>query len=335
MKVLQANISQFFAGLAKSSETKAVLLYGTEEALILDYVLTIKKIKKHLVFENLDPENSQYLQAFQNEIMTQSMFDDGKLLYISNFKKTDGKKLTEILKNLTPDSQNFIVIASTSGLDASNTVRKMFETLGHFAAIGVYAESDAVLKTLAKQTLDALKLQYTPEIPEMISLMFSNNRSILKQEIYKLYTYNLNKNQIITPQIAESVLNAEADLNIFAIQNSLFNKDVKKTIKILNEAQIAETNPIVVFATISNYAKKLYIIKNTIMKPNAESVDILMRKHGIHFAQAPSMKKHINSYSNKEIVKIISKLNNLEAQTRASTKMAYNCIKNFAIWQCL
>ena len=333
MKVLQSNISQFFADISKNQSTKAVLLYGTEEALILDYVLTIKKLKKSLVFENLDAENETYLQNLQTELTTESMFGENKLLYIHNFKKTDGKKITEILKHLTPQSGNFVVITSLSGLDTTNTVRKMFESIGHFCAIGVYAENQATLKNLAKSTLDSLKLQHTPEVPDIISQMFANNRSILKQEIYKLYTYNLNKNHIITPQIIEQVLNEEADLNIFELQTTIFEKNTKKTLQILNNAQEKEISPIIIFATIAGYVKKLYIIKNTIAKPNSENIDILMRNHGVHFSQSANMKKHINTYSNKQIVQIISKLNTLEAQIR-NPNLAYNYIKNFAIEQC-
>jgi DNA polymerase III delta subunit len=150
MKVQQANISQFFAELSKANGAKAVLFYGTEEALILDYVLTIKKLKKSFIFENLDPETENYLQNLQTELMTDSMFGESKLLYIPNFKKTDGKKLTDILKNVAENSPHLVVITSISGLDASNVLRKMFETVGHFAAIGVYAETDVALKNLAK-----------------------------------------------------------------------------------------------------------------------------------------------------------------------------------------
>jgi DNA polymerase III delta subunit len=256
MKVQQANISQFFAELARSQgstaqSAKAVLFYGTEEALILDYVLTIKKLKKSLIFENLDPETENYLQSLQTELMTDSMFGESKLLYIPNFKKTDGKKLTDILKNVAENSPHLVIITSISGLDASNVLRKMFETVGHFAAIGVYAETDVALKNLAKQTMESLKLQHTAEVPELLSRMFSNNRSVLKQEIYKLYTYNLSKSQIITPQIVHEVLSAEADLNIFQLQNTIFEKNIKQTIKLLNEAQASEMHPTVVFATIS------------------------------------------------------------------------------------
>lgn len=334
MKLTQNNIPQFFTDLAKSKTTKAVLFYGGEEALILDYVMNIKDILKNHLFETIDAESESYLQNLQNEINTESMFGEQKLLYINNFKKTDGKKLTDILKNITPENNNFIIITSLTGLDTTNIVRKMFETVGHFASIGVYAENDATLKSLAKSVMDNLGMQYEPSIPEIIARMFSNNRSIMKQEIHKLHTYNLNTNYIITEQIAQNVLSEESESNIFDLQTTLFNKNLQHTLNILNNAQEHGIHPNIVWSSLAGYIRKIYIIKRALLLPNAESIDILIRNSGVFWQQVPTLKKHINHYSMSQVVEIISKLNTLELQIRNSTKLAYNYIQNFAINQC-
>jgi len=46
------------------------------------------------------------------------------------------------------------------------------------------------------------------------------------------------------------------------------------------------------------------------------------------------VKKHLNNYNLKQIVNIIEKLNTLETQTRNTTTIAYNSIKNFAVNLC-
>lgn len=333
MKITQNNLPQFFADLTKSQATKAVLLYGSEESLILDYVITIKKILKDYLFETIDTEKENYLQSLQNEISTESIFGEQKLLYINNFKKTDGKKLTDILKNITQQSKHFIIISST-GLDTTNTIRKMFETVSNFASIGIYAENDAILQSLAKYTMDTLGIQYEPSVPKTIASMFSNNRSVMKQEIYKLHTYNLNTNYIVTEQMAKNVLNEESESNIFDLQTTIFEKDLRRTLDILNNAQEHGVHPNIIRSTLAEYVKKIYIIKRSLLLPNTENIDILLRNNGIFWQQVPIIKKHINHYNMAQVVEVLSKLNILELQIRNSTKLAYNYIQNFAINQC-
>ncbi len=334
MKITQSNFNNFVQTLAEKQHIKVILLYGNEEAIILEYTHTIKEILKTYSFQNIDNENPNYLQELGNEMFTDSMFGENKILCIHNFRKLDGKKITDILSKIDTTCHHILILTQTTTLDANNSIRKLCETTSHFASIGIYAEGEATIKTIAKNLMESLHMHYEPNVLDILAQMFTNNSSVMKQEIHKLQTYLLSSPQIITQEIIRKVLDSNQQENIFEIPAYLLEKNLKKTLDILQNAQLNDIHPTMVFTGISNYIKKLYFIKKALLQPQPENIEILLKKNGIFFQQVGIVKKHLNNYSVAQIINIIEKLNTLETQTRNTTTFAYNSIKNFAVNLC-
>lgn len=335
MKVTQANLHTVIKSIKEKNNINVILLYGNEEALILDFLHTLKVSLSEYILQNIDSEGTTYLYDLNNEINTQSIFGDKKILFLHNFNKKDGKKISEILSNIEPSIQHITVISYIGSLEATNTVRKICEATPHFVATGIYAETQAFIEKTAKTILDELKMQYVPTIPQLLSTMFLSNSTVMKQEIHKLYLYLLPDLPKVTEDIVYKVLQQDSHENIFDLPIFICEKNTNKALTILENAQSSDVNPIVVFTGISLYIKKLYFVKKALTQKNPESIEILLKKNAIFFQQESFFKKHLSKYTLTQIVSIIEKLNLLEAQTRNTVPMAYNCIKNFVVNVCM
>ncbi len=334
MKITQGGLAKFLANLKFKQEHKVILLYGNEEALMLEHIHSVHKALPSYSFMNIDAENSSYLQEVSNEMLTNSIFGESKILHLHNFRKLDGRKITDILSKIDEKSPHILLLSHPTTLEATNSIRKFCEKTSHFISIGIYAETDASLKTTAKTLMDELHLHYDENIPMIISQMFTGNSTVMKQEIFKLHTYLLSDTQTITPQLLVKVLQEDSHSNVFEIPVMLFDKNIKKSLTAIENAQKHDISPVIVFTSISNYIKKLYNIKKALSKASPESIEMIMRKNGIFFQQADSIKRHTHKYNIQQMSQTISALNKLEIQTRNSTKFAYLCIKNFAINLC-
>lgn len=331
MKIAQTSLPSFFKTLQAQQHPKVILLYGTEENLILETVHQVKVALKSFVFESISAEG-EYLSTLANELLTSSMFGESKILHTHNFRKLDGKKITDLLSKITPSSPHILILSHPTTLEATNSIRKFCEKDNHFVAIPIYTQTQAGLKQSAKTCLDALNLEYEPPILELLSQMFSGNASAMKQELAKLQIYLISSPQKITPQLLQKVIQGSTQENVFEIPTFLFSKNLKKTLQIIQHAQNQEESPVLPFTAISLYVKKLYNVKQELTK--GENIETLLRKNAIFVNQAEAFKQQISSLSLKKISTIIQNLNTLEAQTRQSPALAYSYLKNFAIRLC-
>ena len=332
MKVTQSGITKFLEGNA--SKTKVILLYGTEEALMLEQVNVIKNTLKSYEFNGIDATSDDYLLELTNEVLTNSMFGESRILHVHNFRKLDGKKITDLLGKIDENCPHLVVLSHPTTIEATNSIRKLCEATPDFASIGIYAETDANLKETAQKIIASLGMVFEPQAIAMLVQMYHGNGSVLKHELEKLSIYLISEPQTVTVELLAKVLQSDTHANVFDIPSMLMDKNTKSVVEIIDNAQIHDVSPIVIFATIANYVKKMYFIKRALTMPNAESVDILLKKHAIFFQQASTFKKHLGMYNIAQITNIVSKLNTLEVQTRSSSQMAYNSIKNFAVNVC-
>lgn len=331
MKV--ANFVNFIKNFSENQSTKVILIYGTDENLILEKIHEIKISLKDYIYTTIE-QNENYLSDLSNEMLTTSIFGEKKLIALHNFRKLDGKKITDILSKIDNNNNNILILSHPTTIEAANSIRKLCETEKHFASIGIYAENDYAIKQIATEILQKMQLEYEQDVPDFLSQMFSGNSASMKQEIEKLQIYLLLSPQKITKNLLLNVINSSQDYNIFDLPIHLFNKNTKKAIEIIENAQNQDESPVAVFVGISLYIKKLYLVKQEILKANGGDISIILKKNGVFFNQENDFKKHVNSLHINEMIKILENLNNLEISTRNSATMAYNNIKNFAINLC-
>jgi|GEM_PF-4598589 len=331
MKLQQSS----FAGIIKELHTQkynTFLLYGNEPALISEYVFSIRTALKNThEFVKISPDDPNYLSQSMGELFTDSMFGEKKAVYIENYKKTDYRKITEILEKIQSTDENIFIISQDSTLEATNSIRKLAESLPHCACIGVYAESLSVMKSQIQSLLNERKIIASTEVVMLLCEIV--NPSLILGEISKIETFLLNDEQkVLTKEMVLKLVNQNTDSNIFELPIVIFEKDLMKSLAMIDTFYKNDEDPFPVFFGVQSYVKKLYAVQNAIA--SGEQLEMLLKIHGIHFGQVPAFKKHIQNYNLKALLKILEQINSMEKNIRFGKEFAFNCIKNFAMNLC-
>ncbi len=331
MKLQQSS----FAGIIKEIHTRkynTFLLYGNESALISEYVFSIRTgLKNTHEFVKISPDDTDYLSRATNELFTDSMFGEKKAVYIENYKKTDYRKITEILEKIQTTDDNIFIISQDSTLEATNSIRKLAESLPNCACVGVYAESLGVVKSQIQNLLNERKIIASTEVVTLLSEII--NPALIAGEISKIETFLLNNDtKTLTQEMVLKLVSPNTDSNIFEFPLAIFEKDLGKSLAMIDNFYKNDEDPFPVFFGVQSYVKKLYAVQNAIA--SGEQLEMLLKIHGIHFGQVGTFKKHIQNYNLKSLLKILEEVNSMERSIRFGKEFAFNCIKNFAMNLC-
>ncbi len=328
MKLQQSS----FSGVIKELRTRKYnifLFYGNEPALIGEYVFSIRTtLKDTHEFVKISPDDTDYLSRATNEFFTDSMFGEKKAVYIENYKKTDYRKITEILEKITKNDENIFILSQDSTLEATNSIRKIAESLPNCACIGVYAESMAVVKSQIQGLLSERKITASTEVLSLLCDII--NPALIAGEVAKIETFLLSLEQkILTAQMVLQLVNQNTDSNIFELPLVIFEKDIGKSLAMIDHFYRNDEDPFPIFFGIQSYVKKLYSVQNALA--SGEQLEMLLKIHAIHFSQVTTFKKHIQGYNVPKLLTILESVNSMERNIRFGKEFAFNCIKSFAI----
>ena len=327
MKLQQSSFSQSIAN--KNIQHNVFLFYGSEFAIISELIFSIKTtLKTTHEFTKISQEDTDYLSKASNEFFTYSMFGEKKIVYIENYKKTDFRKINEILEKIPKENENILILSQNSTLEATNSIRKICESTPHFASIGIYGESENNIKTQIKNILNTKQIICNQEALNFFSQII--NPSFISSEISKIETYFLNQNEkILTKELISKLINTSNSPDIFTIPILILEHNLPKFLHSIDTIQQEQEDPFPIFFAIQSYIKKLYLTQTSLS--NGENIETLLKIHSIHFSQIETFKKHLQEYKIPQLSQIITKLNSLEAITRYSNTIAFNAIKHFAI----
>ncbi len=332
MKLQQSS----FAGTVKELQAKkqynTFLFYGNEPALIGEYAFAIRTaLKETHEFVKISPDDTDYLSRATNELFTDSMFGEKKAVYIENYKKTDYRKITEILDKIQSHDENIFILSQDSTLEATNSIRKLCESLPNCACVGVYAESVGVVKLQIQNLLKEKQITASTEV--IMFLCETINPSFVTSEIAKIETFFLSEtNKTLTQEIAMKLVSQSTDSNIFELPLMIFEKNLPLSLATIDSLYKNDEDPFPIFFGIQSYIKKLYSVQNAIA--SGEQLEMLLKIHSIHFSQVGTFKKHIGLYNLQSLNKILHSINSMERNIRFGKEFAFNCIKNFAMNLC-
>jgi len=339
MKVQQssfANIIQDIKQDIKKLPTKiqynSFLFYGNEVALIAEYSFSIRTaLKATHDFVKFSSDDPNYLANTSNELFTNSMFGEKKAVYIENYKKTDYRKITEILEKITAKDENILILSQDSTLEPTNSIRKIYENTSHFASIGVYGETQSTIQTQVKNLLSERKINFTHDV--LTTLCEIINPALIQSEILKIETFLLNKeNKTLTESIVLKLISQNNDVNVFEFPAIIFARNLQKSLSIVDKLYENDDDPFPIFFAIQSYARKLYLIQNAIS--NGEQLEMLLKIHGVHFSQVAIVKKHLQTYNILKLIEIITTINSMERDMRFGKEFAFNSIRRFILFIC-
>ena len=139
----------------------------------------------------------------------------------------------------------------------------------------------------------------------------------------------LSLSNAITNEEILKISNLAEDYSVSELINNCLSKNLKKTINILNENNYSSEDCILILRTMLIKAKRLLKLKKEVEKSKNIDQVIFSFRPLIFWKEKEIVKKQAQSWSTKEIKKIIYKINDLEVIIKKNSINSINFISDF------
>lgn len=288
------------------------LLYGLEKYLI------DKEIKNITVKNDIDSINVnsydlniETLNNIIDDSQTISMFSEKKAIivhnsYIFTTKKNsieqDTTILEEYLENINPNTILIFVLYEEK-LDERKKIVKSIKKYGTVKSFSTDTNINSLVKDLFKD------YQINNSTINLLIDRVGNNLAVLSQEVDKIITYK-NDDKNITDSDIILLTNKSFDIDIFALIESIIQKDKKKALNIYYEMLKYNEEPIKIIVMLANQFRIIYQSKEMYKKGYTES-DIASQL-GIHPYRIKLALNNSKEYSSENLLNYLKKLSDLD-----------------------
>lgn len=298
---------------------RVILIYGPDNGLMRERSNTIGKT----ITEDLnDPFNVAVLTSdilkddparLSDEANAISMMGGQRLVRVEDA----GDKLTPLIKEyLTNPSMDTLVILEADELGPKSSLRGLCERAKNAAALPCYVDDDNAAAQLIRRAFHEEGKQIDQDAVIWLAANVSGNRLKIRAEIDKIVTYKgADKSSISLQDVHDICGQAGAqsfDDLIYAVAGNNPKAAMKAYMTLMGEG-VAEA---AILRTMQNHFRRLHMVKSIIAE--GKSVDEAMKSlmPPIFFKQEPEFKRQIQRWSQKSLAHILSRLAELEAQTR-------------------
>ena len=287
-------------------ENKLILFYGNNEGLKSEEIF---KITKNIeVFTYDEKEILEKKDNFFETVLSGSLFDDKRIFLI----KRASDKIFKIIEELNEKNLNNTSIIIDAGiLEKKSKLRNLFEKDKELICTPFYADTLETLSKLAQSILRNEKILISPSDINFIVSKSSGDRMFLKNELNKIILYSHSKKKLTVKDL-KKLINLTENYSITELVDNCLIKNMKKTIKILNENNFSNDDCILITRTILNKSKKILKLSQEYQKNKNIDLTISTAKPPIFWKDKEIIKQQIYKWSPKNIKNFIYKLNDLE-----------------------
>ena len=315
---LNKNISKF----------KIFLLYGNNEGhkdqVIND--LFIKNFKGQV--ERLEEQN--VLNNYENYLaglMNKSFFDENKIVIISRISEKIIKFIDDLLEK---DIQDITIILNSNSLEKKSKLRNFSEKEKKIACVAFYADESKTLSFIASKFFRENKIPISQEGINIIIERSSGDRKNLENELEKIKFFSYYEKKITIDEI-NKLTNLAENFTISELVDNCLSKNIKKTIKILNENNYSTEDCIVIIRTLLLKSKRILNLKKEIIENNDLDRTLSSFKPPIFWKDKPVVKKQLEKWSLKSAENLVVNINDIELLIKKNSANSLNIISDFIL----
>ena len=286
------------------------LIYGVDKYLIdkeIDKIIKKNKIDNNSIIRySLNEDNIDNILEDAN---TFNLFSDTKLIIVndaniftsSNDILTD--KIINYLNNYNDKSYLVFTLLSDK-IDNRKKITKVMSDKGNVIDLNKKDVDTNYIISYLKEN----GYQINMSDARMILNKVGNNLFSINNELDKLMLFKL-EDKVIDKNSIDLLINENIDSSLFALVDSITNKDKNKMLKLYHEC-LLESDPIMIINMLANKYILLYQVKRLIS--DGYSDDKIAKELEVHPYPVKLARNMCYSYSVKEILDIILKLANLD-----------------------
>ena len=319
-------IKSFELQKIKSSNSSIILIYGNNEGLKEQIIndCFLKDFKGEILnYDEIDVLNNK--EEFISNLLNRSLFEDNKAIIIS---RATEKLIDTIIDIIEKNPPGIKIIIKTQNLEKKSEMRNLFEKEKNLICIPVYEDDTRVLASIVQNFLRKNELKLSQEIINILIERSKGDRKNLNNELSKLKSLALSKKKIDLYDI-QKLTNLAENYSVFELSDNYLAKNSKKVSNILNENNYTSDDCILILRTILNKSKRLLKIKSEMDKTKNIDEVLSTFKPPIFWKEKEIVKKQAQSWSTKEIKKIIYKINDLEVIVKKNSINSINFVSDF------
>jgi len=318
MKIPAAKVQNFIKSPDKG--INFILVYGPDSGMVSEHSKTICKT----VLDDLsDPFRVTEISLdtiknepanFAAELNAISMMGGRRLIRVQANSTTLPKEITKIIDDSSSDT---MVVISAGDLTPASTLRKYFEQSSKAAAVPCYKDDGASLQRIVSGKLSENGYNFNSDVVRYLSDSFSGDRMVVLSEVDKLMIY-MNDNKQITLDDVQTCIFDSSEFSLDELCSAFASREPYATEKHLTRAFNESVMPIVIIRSILRYFMRLQTVKTELAKGANEQQAMASLRPPVFFKQVPVFKKHLAMWKDRDISKVISRFNELEADCKTT-----------------
>lgn len=286
------------------------LIYGVDKYLIdkeIDKIIKKNKIDNNSIIKYSLNEDS--IDNILEDANTFNLFSDTKLIIVNdaNIFASSNDILTDKIINYLNNYNNksYLVFTLLSDkIDNRKKITKVMSDKGNIINLNKKEVDTNYIISYLKEN----GYQINMSDARMILNKVGNNLFSINNELDKLMLFKL-EDKVIDKNSIDLLINENIDSSLFALVDSITNKDKNKMLKLYHEC-LLESDPIMIINMLANKYILLYQVKRLIS--DGYSDDKIAKELEVHPYPVKLARNMCYSYSVKEILDIILKLANLD-----------------------
>ena len=307
---------------------KFILLYGQNEGQKKESTRNIlNQINDKEVLSYEEKYLIENLNNFYEGILTNSFFEKNKIILIA--KTSD--KIVSIIEEL--DKKNITgitLILNASILDKKSKLRKLFEKKNEFVCIPFYPDNNQILVKLTHEFFKKKKISMSSVNVNYIVNLCNGDREILFNELEKIENFS-KTNKKINDEHLVKLTNLIENYSFSELIDNCLVKNNQRLMKILNENNFNNDDPIIITRTFLNKAKRILNLSVEFDKNKNIDLTISNARPPIFWKDKEITKEQILKWKPQNIKELIYKLNDLELLIKKNINNSVNLITNFLL----
>jgi len=318
------------------TENNFYLLYGENLGLKKDIKkFIIKKLKQSFngaEISNLyESEIIEDEENFYNLIYSGSLFSQKKIIVVHEASDKIINKVNEIFEKYPID---VFFIFFSNALEKKSKLRIFFEKNENLVCVPCYLDNERDLEIIAQLEFKKDNIPISREIINLLIQKSNSDRNNLRNEIEKIKSYSLNKNNIELEEV-KLLINFSGDYKSDVLINECLCGNTPQYKKIISELYESTLNQVLLLRILSNKIHRLIKIKE--QENNTMDLDSLINtsKPTIFWKEKPLVKKQLSIWKFDDLKEIINAINETELLCKKNPQISNSIFFNFFSGICL
>ncbi len=321
-------ISKFYEINKFKEKVNFFLFYGENEGQKQDVIRSnFSNFTKENTFKYYEKDVIQNRQPFFDQIYSKSFFEKEKLLLV--FDVTD-KILDLIEETINSNISEIKIILLAKKLEKKSKIRNFFEKNKEILVVPFYEDTIQTLITIGKKILNDNKISLSQENLNLIIERSQGDRINLKNELEKIVTLSKNKKKLETDDILK-LTNLSENYSASELIDNCLNKNIKKTLNILNENIPSSEDNILILKTFLYKLKRLRKLRRNLDENNDIEKTISSFKPPIFWKDKDLIKQQIKKWKIDDIEEFIVEVNNIESLVKKNPLISNQIINNMIL----